>query len=177
MARRVAVLLLLLHPSSQFSAFTLKTNHTVTIKLILKLFLSSAKKKIIKNELDHGKMFLQGIWVQYKADTINQIIDWPIGKFHKNDYCYLFANNQLFDFCVLHYRIYPKDSDTLTVYHSCSKIWTGMIYYPILCLKVHGWVAYSVDPDETPHSVTSHPSYTVCEGMSVRIHTVKYNIW
>ena len=29
-------------------------------------------------------------------------------------------------------------------------------YYPILCLKISGWVANSVDPDETPRSVASH---------------------
>ena len=26
----------------------------------------------------------------------------------------------------------------------------------MLCLKIAGWVANSVDPDETPHSVASH---------------------
>ena len=32
------------------------------------------------------------------------------------------------------YRIYPKYLDTSTLYHTCSKIWTSTIYYPI-CLK------------------------------------------
>ena len=32
-----------------------------------------------------------------------------------------------------------------------SHIWTSTIYYPLLCLKITGWVANSVDPDETPH--------------------------
>ena len=54
------------------------------------------------------------------------------------------------------YRIYPKYSDTLTPYHICSKIWTSTIHYPMLCLKIAGWVANSVDPDETPHSAESH---------------------
>ena len=54
------------------------------------------------------------------------------------------------------YRIYPKYSDTSTPYHICSNIWTSTIYYPMLCLKIAGWVANSVDPDETPHSAASH---------------------
>ena len=32
----------------------------------------------------------------------------------------------------------------------------------------------SVDPDEMPHSAASHQVYTVCPGLSDRIHTVKY---
>ena len=51
------------------------------------------------------------------------------------------------------YRIYP---DTSTPYHICSKIWTSTIYYPMLYLKTAGWVANSVDPDETPRSAASH---------------------
>ena len=54
------------------------------------------------------------------------------------------------------YRIYPKYSDTSTPYHICSKIWTSTIHYPMLCLKIAGWVANSVDPDETPCSAASH---------------------
>ena len=56
----------------------------------------------------------------------------------------------------LHYCIYPKYSDTSTPYHICSKIWTSTIHYPMLCLKIAGWVANSVDPDETPRSAASH---------------------
>ena len=51
---------------------------------------------------------------------------------------------------------YPKYSDTSTPYHICSKIWTSTIYYPMLCLKIAGWVANSVDPDVTPRSAVSH---------------------
>ena len=54
------------------------------------------------------------------------------------------------------YLFYPKYSDTSTPYHICSKIWTRTIHYPMLCLKIAGWVANSVDPDETPHSAASH---------------------
>ena len=54
------------------------------------------------------------------------------------------------------YRIYPKHSDTLTHYHTCSKIWTSTIYNLMLCLKIAGWVANSADPDETPYSEMSH---------------------
>ena len=54
------------------------------------------------------------------------------------------------------YHIYPKYSDTSTPYHICSKIWTNTIHYPMLCLKAAGWVANSVDPDETPRSAASH---------------------
>ena len=54
------------------------------------------------------------------------------------------------------YRIYPKYSDTSTPYHICSNIWTSTIHYPMLCLNIAGWVANSVDPDETPRSAASH---------------------
>ena len=54
------------------------------------------------------------------------------------------------------YRFYPKYSDTSTPYHVCSKIWTSTIHYPMLCLKIAGWVANSVDPDETPRFAASH---------------------
>ena len=59
--------------------------------------------------------------------------------------------------CLLsNHRIYPKYSDTSTPYHICSKIWTSTIHCPMLCLKIAGWVANSLDPDETPHSAASH---------------------
>ena len=54
------------------------------------------------------------------------------------------------------YSIYLKYLDTSTLDHSCSKIWTSTIYYSMLCLKIAGWIASSVDPDETPHSAASH---------------------
>ena len=54
------------------------------------------------------------------------------------------------------YCIYPKYLDTSTPYHICSKIWTSTIHYPMLCLKIAGRVANSVDPDETPRSAASH---------------------
>ena len=34
--------------------------------------------------------------------------------------------------------------------------WTSTIYYLMLCLKIAGWVANSVDPDEMLHSAASH---------------------
>ena len=58
--------------------------------------------------------------------------------------------------CRNNYRIYPKYSDTSTPYYICSKIWTSTIHYLMLCLKIAGWVANSVDPDETPCSAASH---------------------
>ena len=54
------------------------------------------------------------------------------------------------------YRIYPKYSNTWTPNHTCSKIWTSTIYYPMLCLKIARWVVNSVEPDETPRSAASH---------------------
>ena len=54
------------------------------------------------------------------------------------------------------YRIYPKYSDTSSPNHICSKIWTSTIHYPMLCLKIAGCAANSVDPDETPRSAASH---------------------
>ena len=44
------------------------------------------------------------------------------------------------------YIIYPKYSDTSTPYHTSSKIWTSTIYDSVLCLKIVGYVANSVDP-------------------------------
>ena len=46
------------------------------------------------------------------------------------------------------YCIYPKYSDTSSLYHTCFKTWTSTIYY-LMCLKIVGWVADNVDPDET----------------------------
>ena len=59
--------------------------------------------------------------------------------------------------------IYPSYSDTSTPNHTCSKILTSTIYYP-MCLKIAGRVANRPDsegmphdPNETMHSVASHP--------------------
>ena len=41
----------------------------------------------------------------------------------------------------------------------------------MLCLKVAGWVANSVDPDETPQTRRLILVYTVRSGMSDQIHT------
>ena len=54
------------------------------------------------------------------------------------------------------YHTYPKYSDTSIPYHTCSVIWTTTIHNLRLCLKIAGWVANSVDPDEMPHSAASH---------------------
>ena len=61
----------------------------------------------------------------------------------QRSYFYRRKYNSLYD---SKYRIYPI----------CSKIWTSTIHYPMLCLKNAGWVANSVDPDETPRSAVSH---------------------
>ena len=55
-------------------------------------------------------------------------------------------------------------------YHICSKIWTSTIYYPSLCLKIAGWVANSVDPDETWHSAASHLSYNKKSDKEVQVY-------
>ena len=65
------------------------------------------------------------------------------------------------------YWIYPKYLDTSTPYYTCSNIWISTIFYPMLCLKIAGWVANSVDPDEMPRGI-----YTVCSVLSVQIHVV-----
>ena len=77
--------------------------------------------------------------------------------------------------CILGYRIYPKYSDTSTPYHICSKIWTSTIHYPMLCLKFAGWVANSVDPDETPHSVSHLGLYCLLRPVCPNIYG-KYGI-
>ena len=51
------------------------------------------------------------------------------------------------------------------------------IYYTMLCLKIAGRVANSIDPDEMPDVAHLIWVYTVCSCMSDQIHTVKYNIW
>ena len=54
------------------------------------------------------------------------------------------------------YYFEVKYSDTSIPFHNCSKIWTHTIYYPLSCINIAGWVANSVDPDESLHSVASH---------------------
>ena len=61
------------------------------------------------------------------------------------------------------YRIYHKHSDTSTPYHTCSKIWTSTIYYPMLCLKIAGWMVNTLR--------RLIWVYTFCSGLFVRIHT------
>ena len=80
------------------------------------------------------------------------------------------------------YRIYPKYSDTSTPYHICSKIWTSTIHYPMLCLKIAGWVANSVDPDGTPRSAASHLGLycllrPVCPNTYSKLDTTKQRVW
>ena len=53
-------------------------------------------------------------------------------------------------------HINPKYLDTLTIYHTCPKIWSSPFCYLLLCLKyIARWVANSVDPDQRQHSVAS----------------------
>ena len=65
----------------------------------------------------------------------------------------------------LAYRIYLKHSNTSTPHHSCSKIWRSTIYYPMLCLKIAGWVENSVVCGASSGS-------TLFAQACVRIHTV-----
>ena len=62
-------------------------------------------------------------------------------------------------FSSLHYENTPTVF-TLSIrtppHHTCSKIWTSTIYYPMLCLKIAEWVTNRVDLDETPRSAASH---------------------
>ena len=75
------------------------------------------------------------------------------------------------------YCIYPKYSDTSIPYHTCSKLWTSTIYYPMLCLNIAGWVPNSVDPDEMPHFVASHLGLQ-CLLRLVCLNTYsKYGMW
>ena len=78
-------------------------------------------------------------------------------------------------FYVYVYHIYRKYSHTTTPCHTCSKIWTSTIYYLILCIINAGWVANSIDPDETPRSAASHQD--LHSGLSVRMHTVNTVLW
>ena len=54
------------------------------------------------------------------------------------------------------YHIHSQYSDTSTLYHTCPTISTSTIYYPMLCLKIAGWVANSVDPDLGLHCLLRH---------------------
>ena len=48
---------------------------------------------------------------------------------------------------------------------------------PTVVSKIAVRVAYSVDPDETPRLRRLIFVYPVCLGLSVQLHTIKYNIW
>ena len=84
-----------------------------------------------------------------KEKEINLL--WKLQRIKPNFYFFFFF---FFFFCIC--RFYHKYSDTPTPYHICSKIWTSTIHYPMLCLKIAGWVANSVDPDEMPRSAAPH---------------------
>ena len=97
--------------------------------------------------------------------TMDKVIFIPLNKMGMliHTFCYFSTKNML---CyslhshlwgtIYEYRICPKYSDTSTHYHTCSKILTSTTYYSMLCLKIAGWVANSVDSDEMPHSAASH---------------------
>ena len=53
-----------------------------------------------------------------------------------------------------------------------EKVQFSTINYLLLCLKVAGCMANSVDPGETPHSAVSHLGLPVCSGMSALINMV-----
>ena len=107
-----------------------------------------------KEQSDLGPHCLQKWLLKSQADdkADNNSCDWQFKGSWTNAHMYI----SVLDFILNKYRIYPKYSDTSAPYHICSKIWTGTIHYPMLCLKIAGWVANSVDPDETPRSVASH---------------------
>ena len=65
------------------------------------------------------------------------------------------------------YRSYPKYWDTLTPYHTCPKILTSILCCLFMRLKRAGWVANSVDLDQTPQYLIW--VFTVGTGMSVLI--------
>ena len=52
-------------------------------------------------------------------------------------------------------HICSKYWDNLTHYHTCLKFLTCPFYSPLVRPKTAGWVANSVDPDQTPRSVLS----------------------
>ena len=62
---------------------------------------------------------------------------------------YFLEKLRIIIFCtnVKYFCIYPKYSDTWNPYHTCSKISTSTIYYPLLCQKIARWVKNSDDPD------------------------------
>ena len=47
-----------------------------------------------------------------KVGTINQIINQLIVEFHKNYYCYRFANNWSFNLCVFYFTIFTLSIQT-----------------------------------------------------------------
>ena len=71
---------------------------------------------------------------------------------------YFLEKLRIIIFCtnVKYFCIYPKYSDTWNPYHTCSKISTSTIYYPLLYQEIARWVKNSADPDEIPHSAASH---------------------
>ena len=91
--------------------------------------------------------------------ALNKVLFFIIIIFQRNVFIFFLifpTKLNLWELTSSTYRIYPKYSDTSTPYHICTKIWTSTIHYPMLCLKIAGWVANSVDPDETSRSVASH---------------------
>ena len=93
------------------------------------------------------------LWYWEGQASANRVVATKFSIWSWSAVCYSFSS---LNTSTWKYHIYPKYSDTSTPYHICSKIWTSTIHYRMLCLKIAGWVANSVDPDETPHSAASH---------------------
>ena len=50
------------------------------------------------------------------------------------------------------FRLYPKHSDILTPFHTCSNKSASLFNFHLSCLNIVGLVANSVDPDQMPHN-------------------------
>ena len=95
----------------------------------------------------------------------------------KNDYHihYKFANNQSFDFCACYFTVFILNIQTPKLFTILYlKFQRVQFTYPMLCLKIAGWVANSVDPDETLHLLIW--VYTVCSRLP-NAYSKVYNIW
>ena len=66
------------------------------------------------------------------------------------------------------YRIY-----TFIPYYTCPKIWGSLFFYLLVCLLITGWVANSVDTDQTLCPIWVH---IVCSGLCVQIFRVEFRV-
>ena len=89
--------------------------------------------------------------------SFSHVMHYLKDKVHFCLYWYFSINILMHLVCYCVYRMNPKywDLKFLLFYHTCSKNWTTSFCHLLICLKTAGWVANSVDPDQTPRNAAS----------------------